>query len=220
MKLLLATADLDDIRWAAGDGLLNGVLTTPSLLRDAGSAGDRARVEEICALTTSPVYVAVHAVTGADIYRDARELARISDQIIVQVPLVEEAFGAMHRLHGDGVRVAAMLVFNAAQALLAAKAGAVTVVTPLDQLDAVGHSGGEVIRELRRVFDASRTECDILATRPTTAQQFAECALAGADGVAVSPDVLRTLLLHPLTDRGMDQFLNDVSAHHQGWADQ
>jgi transaldolase len=218
MKLLLATADLDEIRWAATNGLLDGVLTTPALLRAVGVEDDRHRIDEICRLSPTPVYVAVHAVTGDDIYRDARDLARLSDQIIVQVPLVEDAFGAMHRLHADGVRIAAMLVFNAAQALLAAKAGASTVVTPLDQLDAVGHSGGEVVRELRRVFDASRTECDILAVRPTTAQQFSESALAGADGVAIAPDVLRSLLLHPLTDRGIDQFLNDVSRHHGGWS--
>lgn len=220
MKLLLATASFDEIRWAATNGLLDGVMTTPALLREAGVVDDREHVEGICELTTAPVYVAVHAVDGQDIYRDARELARVSDQIIVQVPLVEDAFSAMHRLHADGVRIAAMLVFNAAQALLAAKAGATTVVTPLDQLDAVGHSGGEVVRELRRVFDASHTECDILAVRPTTAQQFSESALAGADGVAISPDVLRSLLLHPLTDRGIDQFLNDVSKHHGGWNDQ
>ncbi|OYV66946.1 MAG: hypothetical protein B7Z72_10440 [Gemmatimonadetes bacterium 21-71-4] len=219
MKLLLATADLDEIRWAAASGLLDGVLTTPALLRDAGAEQDRERIQEICASTTAPVYVAVHAVDGDELYHDARAMARLSDQIIVQVPLVEDAFAAMHRLSTDGVRLAAMLVFNAAQALLAAKAGASSVITPLDQLDAVGHSGGDVVRELRRVFDASRTECDILAVRPTTAQQFSDAALAGADGVAVSPAVLRSLLLHPLTDRGLDQFLNDVSKLHGKWSE-
>ncbi len=219
MRLLLATADLDEIRWADASGLLDGVLTTPALLREAGADHDRDRIQAICALTTAPVYVAVHGVSGEDIYRDARAMARLSDQVIVQVPLVEDAFGAMHRLSTDGVRLAAMLVFNAAQALLAAKAGASSVITPLDQLDAVGHSGGDVVRELRRVFDASRTECDILAVRPHTAQQFSDAALAGADGIAVSPDVLRALLVHPLTDRGLDQFLNDVSKLHGGWTE-
>lgn len=219
MRLLLATADPDEIRWAAASGLLDGVLTTPALLRAGGADADRERIEEICALTAAPVYVAVHGVSGDDIYRDARAMARLSDQVIVQVPLVEDAFGAMHRLHADGVRLAAMLVFNAAQALLAAKAGASSVITPLDQLDAVGHSGGDVVRELRRVFDASRTECDILAVRPTTAQQFSDAALAGADGIAVSPDVLRALLVHPLTDRGLDEFLNDVSKLRGGWTE-
>lgn len=220
MRLLLATADLAEIKWATGNGLLDGVVTTPALLRDAGVARDRDRIAAICRMRPMPVYVAVPAVTGEDIYREAREIARLSDQVIVQIPLVEDAFAAISRLHADGIRIAAMLVFNAAQGLLAAKAGASTVVTPLDQLDAVGHSGGEVVRELRRVFDASRTECDILAVRPTTAQQFSESALAGADAVAVSPDVLRSLLVHPLTDRGIDQFLNDVSKHPGGWADQ
>lgn len=218
MKLLLATADLEEIRRAATNGLLDGVLTTPALLRMANVDDDRRRIDQICRLSPTPVYVAVHAAAGEDMYRDARDLARLSDQVIVQVPLVQDAFGAVHRLHADGVRIAAMLVFNAAQGLLAAKAGASTVVTPLDQLDAAGHSGGDVVRELRRVFDASRTACDILAVRPTTAQQFSESALAGADSVAIAPDVLRTLLLHPLTDRGIDQFLNNVSRQHGGWS--
>ncbi len=220
MKLLLATADLAEIRWALDNGLLDGVVTTPALLREAGVVRDRDRLTAICHLRPMPVYVAVPAVAGEDIYREAREIARLSDQIVVQVPLVEEAFPAIARLHADGVRIAAMLVFNAAQGLLAAKAGASAVVAPLDQLDAVGHSGGDVVRELRRVFDASHTECDILAVRPTTAQQFSESALAGADAVAVSPDVLRSLLVHPMTDRGLDQFLNDVSKHPGGWTDQ
>lgn len=217
MKILLASADVDEVRWAASAGLLDGVLTNPALLGEADGPSERELLDEIVRAASAPVYVTVHAVDPADVYRDARELAKLSDAIIVQVPLVEDAIVAIRRLCTDGVRVAATLVFNAAQALLAAKAGAQSVVTPIDHLDAVGQGGVQVVRELRAVFDASATDCDVIAVRPATAAQFTECALAGADGVAVRPDVLRRLLLHPLTDRGLDQFLRDLSQQHRQW---
>jgi transaldolase len=216
MKILLASADLDDIAWTATNGLLDGVLTTPALLREE-DRDERDQVAEICRIVDAPVYVTVHAVDGDDAYRDGKELSRISDQVVVQIPLVEDAVTAVRRLATEGIRVASLLVFNAAQALLAAKAGASSVVTPIDHLDQVGHSGIEIVRELRAVFDASGTECDVIALRPTTAMQFAECALAGADAVAVGANVLRHLLVHPLTDRGIDQFLSELARHHSSW---
>jgi transaldolase len=216
MKILLASADLDDIAWAAASGFLDGVMTTPSLLREQAGE-ERDHLGEICRAVDAPVYVTVHAVDGEDVYQDGKELARISDQIVVQVPLVEDAIGAVRRLSNDGIRVASLLVFNSAQAILAAKAGACSVVTTIDHLDQVGQSGIDVVRELRMAFDASGTDCDVIAMRPTTAIQFAECAVAGADAVAVGASVLRHLLVHPLTDRGIDQFLSDIARHHQAW---
>jgi transaldolase len=213
MKILLASADLDDIAWAMASGFLDGVMTTPSLLREQ-SREERDQLAEICRVVDAPVYVTVHAVDGEDVYQDGKELARISDQIVIQVPLVEDAIAAVRRLSNEGIRVASLLVFNAAQALLAAKAGACSVVTTIDHLDQVGQSGIDIVRELRSAFDASGTECDVIAMRPTTAIQFAECAVAGADGVAMGASVLRHLLVHPLTDRGIDQFLSDIARHH------
>jgi transaldolase len=216
MKILLASADLDDIIWAAASGFLDGVMTTPALFREQ-EREERDQLVDICRAVDTPVYATVHAVDGEDAYRDATELSRISDQIVVQIPLIEDALGAVRRLANDGVRVASLLVFNAAQALLAAKAGACCVITPIDHLDQVGHSGIEIVRELRAAVDASGTECDIIALRPTSAMQFAECALAGADAVAVGASTLRHLLVHPLTDRGIDQFLSDIARHRPVW---
>jgi len=216
MKILLASADLDDIAWAAGCGFLQGVMTTPALLREH-DRDERDLLVEICRSVDVPVYVTVHAVDGEDTYRDGKELARLSDQIVVQIPLVEDTVGAVRRLNSDGIRIASLLVFNAAQALLAAKAGASSVITTIDRLDQVGHSGIEIVRELRAAFDASGTECDVIAMSPSTAIQFAECALAGADAVSVGASTLRHLLVHPLTDRGIDQFLSDLARHHSAW---
>jgi transaldolase len=216
MKIYLASATLDDIRWAVSHGLVDGVITTPALIGAVtGTPDDHELLAEICRATALPVAASVASVHGADIYRDGRELAKISDQIVVQVPLVEDAITAMCRLSSEGVRVTATLVFNAAQALLAAKAGASTVSTSIDQLDALGQDSSSVVRQLRAVFDAGRVECEVTASLPQSSAQVAICATAGADSVAVTATTLRSLLLHPLTDRGLDQFLNDLSRHQK-----
>ncbi len=216
MRIFLATARLDDIRWAAEHGLADGVLTTPALLDAAADGDSRGLLADLWRATNLPVCATVGAVSGADIYKDARELAKLSDHVIVQIPLVEDAVSAIRKLSAEGVRVGATLVFNAAQAILAAKAGASMIATALDQLDLYGHDGLDVVRELRAVFADGRVECDVMALHPRDATQFAGCAVAGADVVALPPTLVRTLLLHPLTDRGLDQFLNELARGHRG----
>ena len=216
MRIFIATAKLDDIRWAHAHGLIDGVLTTPSLLTaEVHPAGATELLADICRVATFPVAITASAVNAGDIYRDARELSKLSDSVIVQIPFVEDAIEAMRRLRAEGVRVAATLVFNAAQAVLAAKAGAGTVCVHIDQIDSQGQDGVETIAEIRQVFRMHGIECDVLAALPRNAAQFTGCALAGADAIAVSSDVLRALLLHPLTDRGIDQFLTDLSRTHR-----
>lgn len=211
MKIFLASTSLDEILWATENGLADGVVTTPAMHTPSTGGDSRAHLAEICRVTGLPVCATVGSVTSAEIYRDGRELAKISDQLLVQVPLVEDAIVAMRRLSAEGVRVVATLVFNAAQALLAAKVGASMVSTSMDQLDALGHDSSAVVRDIRAVFDGNAVECDVMAAHPRNAMQFTGCAIAGADSVAVTATVLRSLLLHPLTDRGLDQFLTDVS---------
>ena len=219
MRIFIATAKLDDIRWAHAHGLIDGVLTTPSLVSSqVHPAGATDLLADICRVASFPVAITVGAVNANDIYRDARELSKLSDSVIVQIPFVEDAIEAMRRLQSDGIRVAATLVFNAAQAILAAKAGAGTVCVHVDQIDAQGQDGVDTIAEIHQVFQLHGVECDVLAALPRNAAQFTGCALAGADAIAVSSDVLRALLLHPLTDRGIDQFLTDLSRTHRARA--
>lgn len=216
MKILLASVDLDDIAWAAKNGFLDGVMTTPALFHEQ-ERDEREQLAEICRVVDTPVYVTVHAIDGEDVYQDGRELARLSDQIVVQVPLVEDAIGAVRRLANDGIRVASLFVFTAAQGLLAAKSGSCSVVASIEQLDQLGRDGIDILRELRTAFDASGTECDIIASYPRTAVHFAHCASSGANAVAIGASALRQLLIHPLTDRGIDQFLSDIARHHGAW---
>jgi transaldolase len=216
MKIFIATAKLDDIRWAHSHGLVDGVLTTPPLLTaEVHPAGANDLLADICGVGAFPVAATVGAVNAEDIYRDARDLAKLSDSVIVQIPFVEDAIEAIRRLSAEGVRVAATLVFNAAQAVLAAKAGAGTVSVHVDQIDAQGQDGVDTIAEIHQVFRMHGVECDVLAAMPRNAAQFTGCALAGADAIAVSPETLRALLLHPLTDRGIDRFLTDLSRTHR-----
>ena len=216
MRIFLATASAAEIRWAHENGLIDGVMTTPALIassraHNGGGADVHELLGEICGLADVPVFAAVGALGADEIYRDGRELAKVSDQIVVQVPMVEDALNPIRRLRSDGVRVAATLVFNAAQALLAAKAGAAMAVTYVDQLDAYGYDGAGIVRDVREAFDAGGAECDLVAAFPQNAAQFAACVVAGAHCIAVSPLVLRSLLVHPLTDRGVDQFLRDLA---------
>jgi transaldolase len=212
MRIFLATAKLDDIRWAAESGLADGVLTTPILLAAEGAEGDgRDLLADISRASTVPVCAAVAAVSGGDMYREGREIAKLGDHLIVQLPLVEDAPTALHRLAAEGVRVAASLVFSPAQALLAAKAGATMISTSVEQLESNGYGGLEVLSELRGVLDAQSIECDLMASHPRNAAQFGSCALAGADAASVDAATLRALILHPLTDRGIDQYLSELS---------
>lgn len=211
MKILLATVDLEQIQWAAGVGLADGVVTSPRLLDETADGDWRDFLGELCRATRLPVTVSVPAVSGDDLYREARDLARISDLIVVQVPLVEDAIGAIGQLRADGIRVNSSLVYTAAQALLAAKAGATAVTTTIDDLEAQGQDGIEVVRQIRALFAAGGIECDVIAASSGTPAHFAGSALAGADAVVLPPAALRALLVHPLTDRALDRFLNDVS---------
>jgi transaldolase len=217
MKIYLASANIEDIRWAANRRLIDGVVTTHALIGAEEADDVREHLSHICRASTGPVFVTVHAVTSVDVYRDARELAKLSDSVVVQIPFVEDVVDSIHRLSVDGVRVAATLVFSAAQALLAARAGARAVVIPIDDLDAAGRDAGAVLRELRSVLDGSGSEADVIALNPRTASQFGACAAAGADATAVTADVLRDLLVHPLTDRGIDRFLRELSQRHATW---
>jgi transaldolase len=217
MRIYLATASTDDVAWGAAHGMLDGVLTSPGLLVEDGNSDARSHLAELCRLVHGPIFASVHAVDATGSYRDGRELAKLSDQIIVQLPLVEETLGAMRRLQADGIRVSATQVYNSAQGLIAARAGASSVVTAVDRLDAAGHDGVSMIAELRSAFDASDAECDVIALNAATPARFGACALAGADAVALSADLCRALVVHPLTDRGIDEFLGDVARLRRAW---
>jgi transaldolase len=212
MNIFVESVSPDEIRRAASAGFADGVIFSETTYAStSGEAASRQVLDAIAQEFAIPICVEVGALSGEDVYRAARELSRISDHIVVQLPLIEDAMEPMHRLSLEGVGVCATYVFNGAQAVLAAKAGASMVRVSLHDLDAQGQTSTAAVTEIRSLLETSECECDVMVASPRTTTQFTECVAAGAQIVCVEPDVLRSLLLHPLTDRGLDRFLSDLS---------
>src|SRR5437868_4043657 len=211
MNIYLESVDLEEIRNAASAGLADGVAFARTASADSADANTRERLEEISREFAFPVCVPVAAVTSNDIYSEARELAKISDHVVVQVPLVEDSLVPMARLTAEGVVVCATFVYSAAQAIIAAKTGAAAVRITLEDLERYGQPGTRTLAEIKSALDAGEQECDVMAASPLSSVQFAECALAGADIVCLTPETLRNLVLHPLSDRGVVRFLSDLA---------
>lgn len=212
MKIYLESVSLDEIRHAAAAGLADGItFSHVAFSADDPDADMRERLEEISREFAFPVCVPVGAVTSAGIYTEARDLAKVSDHIVVQVPLVEDSLVPIAKLCAEGVVICATFVFSAAQALISAKAGASIVQVTLRELETFGQSGANTLAEIKNVLEAGGEECDVMAASPLTASQFSDCVTAGADIVSVTPETLRGLTVHPLSDRGVDRFLSDLA---------
>jgi transaldolase len=212
MKLLLDSADLAEIRWAAAAGLIDGVSTDPTLLSRAAGTGDpRDVLRGICAAVAGPVSATVMALDTEGMCREGRELAKVAENVVVRVPMVEEGLAAARRLAAEGIDVDVTLVGSALQGLLAAKAGAAYVSVFVGRLDDVGHDGMDTVGQLCRILATYHLETQVQAAALRHPQHVLQAALAGAHVAAVPAAVLRQLLLHPLTDRGLDQYLSDWS---------
>jgi transaldolase len=212
MNIYLESVDLEEIRTAASAGLADGVAFAHTASDSDGSdEHTRERLEEISREFAFPICVPVGAITSADIYSEARELAKISDHVVVQIPLVEDSLVPMSRLTAEGVVVCATFVYSAAQAIIAAKTGAAAVRVTLDDLERYGQSGARTVAEIKSALETGEQECDVMAASPLSPVQFAECALAGTDIICLTPATLRQLVVHPLSDRGVDRFLNELA---------
>ena len=214
MNIFVESVSIEEIRRAVAAGLADGVVVTDASYAGSGSVEGRNLISAVAQEFAIPICVEVAAISGEDMYREARELAKISDHIIVQLPLVEDAIEPMHRLSLEGVDICANFVFNGAQAVLAAKAGASMVRVSLQDLDAQGQTSSDAVTEIRSLLETSDCECDVMVASPSTTTQFTECIAAGAQIVSVRPETLQSLLLHPLTDRGVDRFLSGLSRRH------
>lgn len=212
MKFFLDTASLKDISWAAQAGLIDGVTTNPSLLaKQAGDLDPRDVLKEICSLVDGPVSAEVVAIDGPGMLKEGQELAKIADNVVVKIPMLEEGMVAVRQLAGLGIKTNVTLCFSSVQCLIAAKAGASFVSPFIGRLDDVGQEGMDVIREARVIFDNYGIATEILAASIRHPRHVVDAAMIGADVATLPPEVLKKLLLHPLTDRGLDQFLNDWS---------
>ncbi len=208
MKFFIDTAEIDDIRELALTGLVDGVTTNPSLVAKSGR--DFMEVlDEICAVVRGPVSAEVTATDADRMISEGLKLASRADNIAVKVPLTMDGLKACRSLSDDGIMVNVTLCFSTAQALLAAKAGAAFVSPFVGRLDDIGQSGMGLIQEIKEMYDNYDFATEILVASIRSPMHVIEAALIGADVATIPPDVLRTLVHHPLTDKGLEVFLKD-----------
>jgi len=209
MDFFVDTADLAEIRELASLGLLDGVTTNPSLIAKAGR-DFKTIIAEICEIVPGPVSAEVAATDAEGMLTEGRTLAKIAKNVAVKVPLTWDGLKACRTLTGEGTMVNVTLCFSASQALLAAKAGATFVSPFIGRLDDAGLDGMDLIREIRTIYDNyAAIETKILAASIRTVNHVRDAALIGADVATVPPAILKALIKHPLTDKGLEAFLAD-----------
>lgn len=208
MKFFLDTANLDELRKGAAWGILDGVTTNPSLIAKEGRPIEE-RVREICEIVDGDVSAEVVSTDAKEIIREGRELARIHKNVVVKAPLTRDGISATSVLSGEGIRVNVTLCFSPAQALLAAKAGAYIVSPFVGRLDDIGHIGMDLIRSIALIYENYGFKTQILAASLRSTTHVIEAAEAGAHIATMPFKVLDMLFNHPLTDKGLDQFLKD-----------
>ncbi|NPV08820.1 MAG: fructose-6-phosphate aldolase [Anaerolineae bacterium] len=208
MELFLDTAKVEEIRRAKEWGILDGVTTNPSHIAATGRRF-REVVEEICQLVDGPVSVEVVATEADGMVAEAQDIASIGPNVVVKIPTIEEGIKATWRLSRMGIRTNLTLVFNAAQALLAAKAGATYVSPFVGRLDGIGHSGMEIVRQIQTIYGHYGYGTKVIVAAVRHPMHILEAALAGAEVVTSRLDVVEQLFRHPMTDVGLEQFLAD-----------
>lgn len=208
MKFFVDTADVAEIRDLNDTGLLDGVTTNPSLIMKSGR--DIMEVtREICAIVDGPVSAEVTATDFDGMLKEAAVLAKIADNICIKLPLTMDGLKACKHLTSAGHKTNVTLCFSANQALLAAKAGATFISPFIGRLDDINIEGMDLIGEIRTIYDNYDFKTEILAASIRTANHVKQAALLGADVATIPPATLRSLVKHPLTDKGLEAFLAD-----------
>ena len=208
MKLFLDTADVQQIQEAWSWGIIDGVTTNPSHVSKTGRpAGEVYR--EICRLVDGPISLEALGLTAGEILAEGRALAKLHQNVVVKVVITKEGLKAVKQLAAEGIKTNVTVTFSPLQALLAAKCGATYISPFVGRLDAVGHVGMELTRQIKTIYDNYRFKTEIIVAAVRHPVHVLEAALAGAHVCTMSFDVLKQLYDHPLTDIVIDQFLND-----------
>ena len=208
MKFFADTGDVAEIKELKSLGLLDGVTTNPSLIAKTGRPFT-AVIKEICEITDGPVSAEVAALDYDGMLKEAEVLRKIAKNVTVKVPLTLDGLKACRALTGDGTMVNVTLCFSPVQALLAAKAGATFVSPFIGRLDDIHLDGMELISQIRQIYDNYDYATNILAASIRSANHIKEAALIGADYATAPAAVLKSLVKHPLTDKGIETFLAD-----------
>ena len=208
MKFFLDSANIDELKKALEWGVIDGVTTNPSLIAKAGVPLED-QVRRICDLIDGDVSAEVISTSAAGMVEEGRRLARIHSNIVVKIPLVEEGIKAVSVLSKDGIRTNVTLCFSAAQALLAAKAGAYIVSPFIGHIDDIGWPGMDLIRDIVAIYRNYGYRTQVLAASIRGTLDVVDAAKAGADIATLPYKVLQQMFHHPLTEKGLAQFLED-----------
>lgn len=209
MKFFLDTADLDEISDLASVGLVDGITTNPSIIAKSG-ADFKTRIAEICAIVPGPVSAEVVAQDYDGMRREADVLCAIADNVTIKVPMTFDGLKLCRGLVDQGRFVNVTLCFSVAQALLASSAGATFISPFVGRLDDIGHVGMDLVADIRTVYDQdSDIDTLILAASLRHVTHVVDAARAGADVATVPPSILRQMIAHPLTDKGIAAFTAD-----------
>ena len=209
MKFFIDTANLDEIKEASEMGLIDGVTTNPSLVAKEGDVDFKKHISKICKLVKGDVSAEVTAIDTAGMLKEGRELAKIAKNVVIKVPLTLDGLKACRTFRAEGTKVNVTLCFSAAQALLAAKAGATYISPFIGRLDDIAQDGMQLIRDIVQIYDNYGFTTEVLAASIRHPMHIVDCALAGADVATVPYKVIQQLVKHPLTDKGLESFLAD-----------
>ncbi len=210
MKIFIDTANLDEIKKAKALGLVDGVTTNPTLLAKEGEPAE-SLIRKISKEVNGPVNVEVTGLTCDEIVKEARILATWGDQMVIKIPMNQEGLKAVKILSSEGIQTNVTLLFSASQAILAAKAGATYICPFLGRLDDISFNGLELIQQIREIYanyDEIKTRIIVASVRHPI--HVIEAARMGAEIVTIPPAILDQMTRHPLTDRGIAQFLEDA----------
>lgn len=208
MKFFVDTAEIDAIAELNDLGMVDGVTTNPSLILKSGRDIHEVTAE-ICALVDGPVSAEVVAMEADAMIAEGRKLAEIADNITIKLPLTWDGLKACKVLSDEGRMINVTLCFSANQALLAAKAGATFISPFIGRLDDIHLDGMDLIADIRTIYDNYGYETNILAASIRSVNHVQDCALVGADVMTAPPEVIKKLATHPLTDKGLEQFMSD-----------
>ncbi|MCF6227155.1 MAG: fructose-6-phosphate aldolase [Planctomycetes bacterium] len=211
MKFFIDTADVAEIKEAAQLGILDGVTTNPSLIKKSGRPFLEV-AREICSLVDGPVSLEVNAIDYQGMLREAAELRELGENVVIKLPLIPEGLKACKTLTSEGVKTNLTLCFQPLQALLAAKAGATYVSPFVGRLDDIGEDGMEMVAQIRTIYDTHGLDTQILAASIRHPMHVLDAAMLGADAATIPFKVFNQLVHHPLTDKGLAQFIADAKA--------
>ena len=209
MRFFVDTANLDEIRDAADMGILDGVTTNPSLVKDEGNVDFHEHVFQICEIVDGDVSAEVTATNFDGMMEEARRLHQIHENVVVKIPLIKDGIKALRALDEESIDTNCTLCFSPTQALLAAKAGADYISPFIGRIDDISSDGMGLIEEIVEIYDNYDFDPDLLAASIRHPTHVKRAALAGADVATMPYDTLLNLLDHPLTDRGLERFLDD-----------